>query len=207
MVKILSQSGTSLADVYNVPGGVGAIDQLRTEEIILLHEMGGQIFSERLQSFPITMTTTAILQNVDFDIVAGGIPDSPNRILAIYVEVNAAGGLSFCQVGFTQPDGPVDVPLWKWDATVDGSADIRVAQGGAPANTLELIPSQQILVPNLMTRIGPTRAMPDLVFRGRSAGFGAGTVTANAHVLITRANPGAPTPATSSSHGLPLPGW
>ena len=45
MVKILSQAGISLADLYNVEGSIAGIEQLDTRELPIVHEMSGTIFS------------------------------------------------------------------------------------------------------------------------------------------------------------------
>jgi len=210
MVKILSQSGTSLADVYNVKGSIGAIDQLLTEDVSLIHEMGGQIFSERLRTFIITIPTTAIAQDITFDIAGPiALPDSPNRVIGVSVFVDNTARLDNAALIVRETTTTVtdaEFPIWNWDSTNGVEAAVRVAlEGGAPGANIQLIPVTQVN-PFLLTR-NADNTMPVFRFRGLTSGFGAGTVLITAQVMVCRANPQVSTTASPSSHGLPLPSW
>ena len=82
MPKILAQAGISLADVYDVEGSIAGTDELLSEDVSLVHEMGGHMMSERCRSFVVTLATGDQIQNANFAATGGLIPDSPNRIHA-----------------------------------------------------------------------------------------------------------------------------
>jgi len=204
--KVLGQAGISLADAYDVEGSIVGVDELDAESVKAVHEMGGQMFSERLQAFIIDLDSTAVLQTVTWDIEAGGIPDSPNRILGISVIATNGSRVSNCCVVYRDSLAGGEIPLFTFDATDHDIFPIRIAlPGDTPAN-LNVCAGAD-LTPSVMTRIGAANSMGSLFFRGLSTTFGAGTVQAHALVHIARANAGAPPPGAPSSHGLPLPGW
>jgi len=205
--KILSQAGVSLADVYDIEGSVVGLENLDVGDIQGVHELGGQIHSERLQAFLIRMTTGAILQSTAFDITAGGIPDSINRVLNVFVFSDVAARLHFAQVGILGQGAAGEIPMWSWDSTSDAEYDVRLTIGGAAAGAELAARSPNPFVPQLLMRLGPNKLMPDLSFRGQTLAFGAGTVTVQALVLIARPNEGNPPPGSPSSHGLPIPSW
>lgn len=207
MPKILSQSGTSLADTYDVEGSIAGVDNLESRDVHLFDEMGGRVFSERLQSFFIRMTTGLILQDTNFDIIAGGVPDSPNRVLAISVLVAGGDRIDRASVSLNDTEGETDMVLFAWNTSSDVGIITRWEELGNLASDLLLVPTAPPNLPALMTRTGPGKSMPDLALRGRSTGFGAGTTECVAIIHICRANPGNPAPGAPSSHGLPLPGW
>lgn len=210
MPKVLAQTGISLADVYDVEGSIAGTDELLSKEVSLVHEMGGQIFSERLESFLIDLNSTAIAQGAGFDIEAAAFPDSVNRVLGAVMIADTAARTSHCQISMHTPEAGLnaDLPIVIWDSAIDAERTIRVRlPGGVVSNLVALIPAAGLGLPNLMTRTGAPNTMGSLFFRGASSAFGAGTVTIRALVMLCRANPGNPVPGHPSSHGLPLPGW
>ena len=80
MPKILSQAGDSLADSYDVAGSIAGVDDLITQDVQLLHEMGGTIFSERLTSQVLTIASGSIAQNSEYTGQFEDAADSPTRI-------------------------------------------------------------------------------------------------------------------------------
>ena len=203
--KIEAQSGISLADIYDVPGSQAGPETLFPEEVHLVHELGATIFSERLATFLLLADSTAVAQSTVWDIVLAGIPDSINRLASIAVIADVAGRVDHCQVSIGEPCTGADQIIWAWDNAVDSQLNVR-AFGG---NIILLRPVVELAggAPNLLTRTGTCRLMPNLIFRGISTAFGAGTVQAQAMIQVIRANPGAPGPGEPSSHGLPLPSW
>jgi len=208
MPKILSQSGTSLADTYDIEGSIAGVENLESRDVSLVDEMGQRVFSERVQSFIISMSSTAILQSVSFDINAGAFPDSPNRILGVQVIADTIGRVNLCQVSVAgPPSDPGEFPLFVWDTADDVESNIRYSLAGAAAGSDGYLVPSNVFTPFLMTRMGAAAEMGSLQMRGQSSAFGAGTVTIRAFVMIARANPGNPAPGAPSSHGLPLPSW
>ena len=210
MVKILSQSGITLADVYNVVGSIAGIDQLESREVSLVHEMGATIFSERLTSQFVRMTSTDSLQNTEWSVTSGVVPDAIARILGIsvFIPLAAIDRIDDCMVSIQNGVTDREIPIMTWDDLVDPQIRVRWSDDGqAVANFLELRSSIDRL-PSLMTRLDiPRGRLPVLRFRGSTAGFGAGTVEAIAIIYVVRASDPTPVPGRPSSHGLPIPGW
>jgi len=206
--KILSQSGTSLADVYEIEGSIVGVEELDAQEVKTVHEMGGQIFSERLQQFFIRMDNGDVLQSVAWDISAGAPPDSPNRILSISVHADVTARVSFCSIALSNFVTKREQVIWAWDSTIDNTKVCRWRDdAGAVANTNVLQPVNKQQLPALMIRTGDAQLMPHLLFRGQSLAFGAGNVECIAIVTLARANTRTPGAGEPSSHGLPLPSW
>jgi len=206
--KILSQAGTSLADVYDVEGSIVGLENLDVTEIKGVHDLGPQIHSERLLSFNLIADSTALAQNLTWDVVLGAIPDSINRILSIIVVSGNGARVSHCQISITDPAG-VDHPVWIWTAS-DIVSNIRwqeLTGTIVTAHALRPTPGATGSTPTIISRMGNEAALPTLSFRGLTTGFGAGTVRTRALILIARPDRGAPAAGEPSSHGLPIPSW
>jgi len=209
MTKILSQSGTSLADVYDVEGSIAGIDELISREVNLVHEMGGTIFAERVQGNVLPMSTGPLLQNVTFDETLTG-PEGVWRVFNVMVIANVAARVDRAQVSLRYPTVGREQPIFIWD-TNDGrsiSANIRIVEsGGAVGNQVALIPSL-FQVPSM--GVGPSsprsqaEGSTEIVFRGLSTGFGAGNITLVALIYIARLDL---LITGSTPYGLPIPGW
>lgn len=206
--KILSQAGTSLADVYEIEGSIAGLEQLDVEDIKGVHDLGPQIHSERLLSFLVLGATANHLQDVTFEVITAGIPDSTNRLLGLSVISNKAARLDHASVVIQDPDTGRELPIWIWDTADDRERQITWSlDGAAVAVFFELSSLATPNIPQLLTRIGPSGAMPQLILRGLTAGFGAGNVTTRVIYHLARPNTGNPPAGEASSHGLPIPSW
>jgi len=207
--KILSRAGTSLADTWDVEGSIAGVDELVSREVSLVDEMGARVFSERALTFVYVISSTAIAQSTVFDVVSPTeIPDSPNRLMAVTVLVDAQPRMSFASLAVQDAVTGREIPVWVWDSSNDLVKSVRWSNDGAGVVTAyELTVEDPQRIPYLLTRQGDNRLMPGLIWRGQSSGFGAGTVTARCLVSLCRANRLSPTPGEPSSHGLPIPGW
>jgi hypothetical protein len=206
--KILAQAGFSLADVYDIVGSVIGLEELDVTEVKAVHELGGQIHSERLQSFILQQTTGALAQNVVWDLSQNAFPDSVNRLLGLIVVSNVAARVRLAQVSVSDNDTGREIPVYVFDNLDDDELSIRWSNDGAAAAThFFLRPTAGIYVPNLLTRLGTTKAMPNITFRGTTDAFGAGTVTTTLIMHIARPNTAVPGAGEPSSHGLPIPSW
>lgn len=209
MPKVLAQAGISLADVYDVEGSIAGIDFIDTDRVALVHEMGGEIFSERLTSQILTISTGTIAQNSTFSAVFSTIPDSPTRILGVQVIADAASAarVQLASVSLLGPGTDGEIPIFVFDSTDDNEGLVRLSlQGAAVATFPHFSPRLQHL-PTLITRHGDSEDMLDIALRGITLGFGAGTVVITALVHIARAGRATPVPGDPRSHGLPLPSW
>lgn len=211
MPKILSQSGTSLADTYDVEGSIAGVENLESQDVHLFDEMGGRVFSERLQTFLVEGEAAGVLQNATFAAVLGGVPDSPNRLLGLTVITDAVARLTDVQVSAREVTpagaGAREFPIWVWDNTAGTEVTTTWDRDGAGVAAFDVLIPVQTQVPTLITRLGVAKQMGQLIMRGLSSGFGAGTVDIIICATFCRANPGNPAPGEPSSHGLPLPGW
>lgn len=209
MGKILSQSGISLADSYQIEGSIVGVEELQSRDVSLVHEMGATILSERLQSFFIRQTSGSLAASATWSVSTGELPDSPNRILGISVflplaEVNR---ISFCSISIQNGRTNREIPIFTWSLPDDDEIPVRWNDDGAGVAEFVELRSKVNKLPQLITRLGIGEAMPVIRFSGQVAAFGAGTVEAVAITHVCRANPEVPAAAQPSSHGLPLPSW
>lgn len=206
--RILSQAGTSLADVYDVEGSVVGLEALDVSDVKAVHELGGQIHSERLLVFGLQIGSTALAQNLTWDVELSVFPDSINRILSIAVIADVGSRIDNCSVHIRDSLTLRDIPIWMWDSVNDLEGAVRWS---APAVAAHVALRPVINLPGgapcLLARTGTSRRMPTLFFRGLTSGFGAGTVLALALVNVARPDDAVPAPGNPSSHGLPIPSW
>jgi len=206
--RIQSQAGVSLADTYAVPGSIAGIERLETHEVHLTHEMGGTIFSERLQGFLARAATGALLQNVNFNVELGVFPPSVNRILSVCVLADVVARTNHCVISIQNNVSGREMPIWWWDSADDGEQQVRWSDDGAAVAVFIALRQTGInRLPTLLTPLGDERQMGHVFFRGATSGFGAGNVSLTALINVARPNTGVPPPGEPSSFGLPLPSW
>jgi len=206
MAKIQSHSGRSLPDTYDVIGSVAPIRDLVSEEVHLIHEMGGVIFSERLGSSILIMTTGDLLQTINFNIVTP-ILDMPGitRVLGVMVFADGDRVLN-ASLSMSDETANAEVAMWAWDGTADLALAQRVNVLGTVADRTLLRPVTLMgNLPAMAFGPGQRAQVPSFALRGTTTTFGGGTVEITAHIQIANADTGAP--AALSSIGLPLPGW
>lgn len=204
--RILSQAGQSLADVYDIEGSVAGLEELDSAEVKTVHEMGATIASERMSGQLVVVTSTALAQTLTWDATLGLPRRFIDRILGIQVLADADRVLTAGV--FVQDAGPggsfAEIPIWSWDAAVDGVKTIRTSLQESTRNLILLQPTQ-MLGPSML--IGSEQPLPtgQLVFRGVTTTFGAGTVTVRmvAYLAFNEIIGG----GGLSSKGLPLPSW
>jgi len=204
MTKILSRSGVSLADTYDVQGSIAGVEELRSEEVTLVHEMGATIHSERMSSFIRRMTTAAILQSIEWDIVIDDLPRAVWRVLGVSVLADVVDRVNFAQVSLRSDGGQREIPIFVWDSA-DATRNVRIVEnGGASANLLALVPVFPVQqTPNIGINTGQPQRVGDIAFRGKTLAFGAGTITVIALIHLAFADTG----SGLRPNGLPLPGW
>ena len=203
MAKILAQAGVSLADIYNVVGSIAGIEELISREVHPFHEMGTTIFSERVSADIIRATSGDILQNTDFDVVLDELGEVPSRLLGVCVLTDAVARLNYAQISVRDPTTEREIPLFVWDNN-ESSMVARIQENGAALTNWDYLasPLNGPAVPSMLFSTRQPLDVNEIAFRGRSAGFGAGTVEVVA--LLYQAGPQL---AGLSSRGLPLPSW
>lgn len=202
MTKILSRSGDSLADVYDIEGSIAGIEQLETRELPIVHEMGATLFSERFSTTTRRATTGNLLQDVNFAINLTDLPGTPTRLLGVTVLTNNAARILRAAVMVRDSVGTTrESPIWVWDAAT--SLPIRLVEEGTEADFDVLVGSAPtIFVPNFVGGRLQPQVANEFIIRGRTTGFGAGTVFVTALYYIAFGQIGG-----ISSRGLPIPGW
>jgi hypothetical protein len=207
MGKILSQAGDSLADAYDVAGSIVGVDSLLTQDVQLLHEMGGTIFSERLTSQTLTIASPSTGQNLGFVASYDDFPDSPVRILGIQVLTSTPARVQLASVSILEADGSAEQPIFVYDSDDDEEGLVTCTISGGGSALYGHLSPRLSATPTLVTRFGNASDMPTLQLRGLTVGFGSGTVQCTALVHVARAGPAVPVPGTPESHGLPIPSW
>jgi len=209
MPIIQGDAGSTLAANYDVEGSQISISELLAQDVNLVHEMGGQIFSERARILLVKFTSIATAASTPFVLEQGGIVDAPNRLLGFEAFGNNAGRVNNVSLAIRNTSTGREMPVWKWQTAVGEMTEIFVhwsddgAAAGQTINYFTDVPfaAQMLLRADLLGN------MPSLIMRGVTGAFGAGTqiVTGVATLLVpTSLNPG---PGEPSSHGLPMPSW
>ena len=203
MVKILSQSGNSLADTYDVEGSIAGIDELETHELPIVHEMGATVFSERFSGAIRRVTTGAIAQSTTWDLVLDNLPSGITRILAVAVYMDAAR-VNEATVLLRDENGR-EIPIFIWD-TNESRVTIRIDDNGTGVVTSNALINVARDVPSMLFGAGQVQRVADIAFRGTSTAFGAGTVTVTALIYVGHSAIGG-VPGNTNSRGLPVPSW
>jgi len=200
--KILGKGGDSLADMYDVAGSIAGVEELDSESVKVVHEMGATIFSERLSGTIRRISTGDINQSTVFDLTLTDLPGTPNRILGVQVIADVSGRASNAMVAVRDPVAGREFPVWVWDVTDDLEQDIRIVDNGAAVADMELLVPRSLQTPSFLIGNNQPQGVPDIAFRGQSGAFGAGTVEIIALIYITFSQVGG-----LSSRGLPVPSW
>lgn len=204
MVKILSQAGSSLADVYDVAGSIAGIEQLETRELPIVHEMGQTIFAERYSTYVRLANSGNIAQNTDFNIIASDLPRTPARLLGVAVYSDAGARVLRAAIHTHDPETARDFPVWVYDGA--NFLATLMDDGGGPAVLDVLLGNvQATMVPNMVGGTDQPEVVDRMAFRGRTTGFGAGTVFIRAlYYIASSSTTGS---ISVSSRGLPIPSW
>ena len=201
MVKILSQGGRSLADMYDVEGSIAGIDHLMSHELTLVHEMGATLFSERFRT-TIRRATVSVAQSTAITLDITNLPESITRLLGVQVIADDATRVGNCVVSLSESDDLQDFPVWVYSGNDEV---VRVIDDGS-LGTFEL------LIPNAGGLFLPSFAggsnqpgddhIEDIHLRGISTGFGAGTVIVTLLVYLGFTYSGG-----VSGYGARVPSW
>jgi len=210
-VYILGRPGFSLADVYEIEGSSVGVDDLQTKEVHLVHELGGQIVGERLRTFLHHFESADNLQSVAFDVADGQLNDVPCRILGLCVTTDTIARLTGVQVSLESADNAFgEFPLFVWSTGNDTETAFRYSQPGASPSTegyLSVTDANQMQAHPTLAARGEDDLMGNLVMRGDTAAFGAGTVKIHVMALIARCERIPSAPGDPKNFGLPFPSW
>lgn len=204
--KILSRAGVSLADAYDVEGSIAGIEELDSESVKVVHEMGATMFSERFVTTFRRIVSGDIAQSLSFNVVITDTPQVPFRILGVLVFVDTTGRTNRVSVNVRDANSGREIPIWAWDsATADAEMNIQVDDDGGGAS-LKIV-NAPVIYPMMFPLTVAGNAAPNnsaaIALRGATTAFGAGTVENTAVILIALAAE----QSGLSSVGLPMPGW
>jgi len=205
VVKILSQSGMSLADIYDVEGSVAGVEQLLSHDVNVVHELGGTILSERLTGALLRITSGAISQSAAYDVVITAQPGI-QRVLGVLVFADDESRVDRAAVLARDNLAEREIPIFSWD-TNEGTIRLRLQDDGAAVADHDQLVSVGNMpnFPTLLIGTGqPGNLVNQLALRGASNAFGAGTVVITAVIYIAHTNIDT---AGLSSIGVPIPGW
>lgn len=204
-VKVLGRVGVSLSDQYDVQGSVAGVEQLDVTDVKGVHELGATMFSERVSGRIITRPTSAMLQDINFEIlfepsqlIVSDMPPGVTRILGLSATMDAARILN-CVFSVQDPDG-TDLPIFAWDSAIDLAPTIRF--GGSAVLYLRQTSPLPWGGSTLVFGADQPETVPRISCTGRTTGFGAGTVTLTARVYVAFA-----ASLGLSSFGVPVPSW
>ena len=204
MVKILSQSGDSLADIYDVEGSIAGIEHLETHDLPIVHELGATVFAERFSAFVFVQNSGNVAQNTAINLVASGGLDGINRVLGVSVITDDASRLAnmALMVRAEEADDR-EFPIWVWDGA--NNLPIRMDDQSSGVTAFEILTGSapHTMLPSFVG--GDVRSPQfarSFALRGITTGFGAGTVFVHGIYYLARARQ-----AGLSSRGLPMPSW
>lgn len=213
-----TDGGKSLASIYDTVGQQfgGPQAEIEADRILLVHEMGQTLLSERLviRHRQIVSAAIPIDAATDFDVTISDLPLSVSRILSVVVRVVGSGAVVAADINnvgvFVQ--NPIDSrehPIWLWRG---GALDsFRMDFGAGPVNTTLLSPTAvqvaaYVISPTLVTSPQANQASGrQLVMRGRTNAVGGAGLTATFTASVALAFPiGTGQP---QAQGLPIPSW
>lgn len=203
MPKILTRAGQSLADQYDTLGSNVAVEELVTSDVVLFHEMGNTLLSERMEQQLLQISADTVAQSTNFSTVHASVPDTPTRLLSVAMIATAGARVLRAALMVQDADTGREIPIFAYDSTADVETPIQWSDNGGALNTAYLLQGSNPMLQQLLVRIGDIHTMPSLILRGRTEGFGAGTVTLRCLMLVARPS-GGPQGATV---GLPIPSW
>jgi len=209
MSKILAQAGVSLADVYDIEGSIVGVEELDARDVKTVHEMGATILSERLGAQIHLLQTSALAQNLTWDIELPPFRDITRLLNVAVVHNTVTGRVLHTNVSLNNafPGDESEIPLFNWTFGVgnDVTKTCRIKLSGLSVmDLLRLSPGEGFTPPTLIVGTQQPQAVPTITWRGKTGGFGAGTVTVTALILVA-----APSSVGSGlkNKGLPVPSW
>lgn len=207
MSFIQARIGSSLAALYDVRGSIAGLEELRQEEIAVVHDMAVTAASERMSAGFRVQDSAPTNQNSVVTSLITGMPSGIFRIeeIAVYSSDPATDYSEVCvSLRFDQEPGTNDqeIPVWVWG----GSAiNARFVDGGVNAvrNLFRPLPEFHA-APHLMVGLGQPQQVSEIVLRGLTSGFGAGTTIITLTAKLSFFDPGG---LNRSVRGLPVPSW
>ena len=206
MAKARGQSGFSIADTYEVPGGVFKIGDIDDSQVSLTHDLASTVFAERFQTEMRTSKTGALSQDSSWGTTISDLPPVPTRLLGVVVHADVAARVKRASILIMDSDTGVEIPIFFWDTATDIETEVRMSDYGGVGVQEVLQPTQTFFGIPTPTFVGGSLQVDpvcrNLVFRGTTASFGAGTVECIATFYLAHSQV-----TKSTAKGLPIPSW
>lgn len=217
MTKTQAPYGSSLAPTYDTVGTKQSPSaDLRTDEIILTHEMGQVIFSERLQISHRHLISAATIQATAFNTVISDLPTSHYRIANIQCvidDASIAADIEVASVLHRDVSNGRENVLWTYHGATGSVARMVIDMGAGVTERELLIPSAadsaiarayQQLGRGFEEGVTPSSGVRNLAIRGVTGAVFTGSRSITAIITVIHALPGA---GQIRSEGLPIPSW
>ena len=212
MAKFESQSGAAAADTYETVGSSLDLDEVNDGQgVSFVDEMGARVMAERMNSVMARVVSSNRSQDSEIseNLLGTGInptPDAPTRIIGVTVTIPlaAAGRIENIMLAIRDINLSRENIFWSWDLVNDDEVETFYNNETTESDVL-LLRSTVNLLPVMLTRAGNERVMPQVVVRGFTSSFGAGTVTTTIVAHLMRATTQAPAPGEPRLPGLPIP--
>jgi len=206
VAKARGQSGYSIADTYEVPGGVFKIGDIDDSQVSLTHDLASTIFAERFQTEMRVETTGSISQGTSWAHTISDLPGVPTRLLGLCVHADVTDRTTRASVVIQDSDTGQEIPIFFWDTATDIETQVRMADAGGLAQQEVLQPTQAYFGIPMPTFVGGSLQVDpvcrNVIFRGTSADFGAGTVECILTMYLAHSQV-----CKTTAKGLPIPSW
>lgn len=190
-------------------GGPNA--EVEADRILLVHELGHVMASERFFTRRAAATSGNIAQSTSFSVTRTGFANGPFRINEFWVlleAATAAADWSIITVSLLNlTDLTTEIPIFSWNVATGTAVNVRAAMGGVAVATRILLINELPSFPPPLLNGSDARPSPNvfegIVMRGTTAAFGAGTREVKFESRISSMlNQGLP--GLNGSYGLPL---
>jgi len=204
--KVAGESGHSVGQTYQLPGGVIEIEDVSTTTVNLTHDLASTIFTERFRTQVFEIKSGDVAQSTSWGTIYTGLPATTTRILGVIVHAAAATRTTRATVSIYDADSGLDVPFFYWDSTKDVEVGVIMSDSAGNAVQRVLQPVHSYTGMGLPSfgggKLQPQGTARNLSFRGTTSGFGAGTVEVTACLMVASSGV-----ANVVSQGLPIPSW
>ena len=204
--KVAGESGHSVGQTYQLPGGVIEIEDVATANVNLTHDLASTIFSERFRTQVFEIKSGAIAQSTSWNVTYTGLPATTTRILGVIVQSAGADKTTRATVSIYDADSGLDMPFFYWDITKDEEVGVIMSDSAGVAVQRVLQPVNSFIGMPLPSfgggKLQPHGTARNLSFRGTTNSFGGGTVECTACLMIASS-----AVANVVSQGLPIPSW
>lgn len=201
-----ADAGSSLAKIYDTVGSSSGSPnaEIEADRILLVHEMGAVLASERYLSTQRLINSGNLAQSTTFEVLITGLAIGPARLCNLYVALapgDASTNFQEISVNLRNPDSDDEIPWFAWDAATGQETVARFDRSGVGGTRVLLLNQLPFVEPLINGALGVPNCLRHLALRGTTTAFGAGTVNVQGGVRVVTMGA---TAGFSGSYGLPL---